>query len=129
MKNKFLSKLLSVTLGIGTILFPLTANATTFYSDYFMGTNDETEAFYLGDGTRYLYGTGYGSGFGEAMQVKEFAPDVRVAKITLTPDRYKETSFTANSTVDDDDLATEQSYYIRWRGNNSSSYAWLAISD
>jgi len=105
----------------------VSADATTYISKTLTGTSAESGYKKLGDGKRYLKGTGeYGSGHAYAMKIIKWWPDSVEASFYLTKGNSASASFKAVATTGSGE---NQSYYIRWLGNSSSSSAALKITD
>lgn len=114
-------------LALLVLLSSISVSATTYISATLTGTNAETGYKKLGDGKRYLKGTGtYGTGTAYAMKIIKYWPDKAVTSIKLSKDNTASSSFTAVSTTDSGE---NQSYYIRWEGNSSKASATLKITD
>ncbi|WP_146553438.1 MULTISPECIES: hypothetical protein [Rummeliibacillus] len=120
-------KILTFGLSIAVLGASVSAEATTYISKSLSGTNAESGYKVLGNGTRYLKGTGtYGTGNAYAMRIIPYFPDEAVANFSIKKGATGKTSFHANAT---NSSGNNQSYYIRWYGNSSNSSANLKITD
>lgn len=133
MKSKFMSKASAALICGSLLLAAIPASATTYYSDQFHGTSEEGDNVYLGDGTRYIYGSGNSgsAGKGRAMRIIPSSPDEIVGQVNILGTRYRQDDFEAVAAYDygEDESVVEQQYYIKWMGNSSSHRATLSLSD
>ncbi|MGM7634427.1 hypothetical protein [Bacillus sp. Hm123] len=118
-------KLISVGCAAAIMFSAVSASAGTYIYASVGGKSQTTYSKNLGNGKRYLTGAGVrGSGTAQAIKIIKWKPDEAVATIYLSANHRAERSFTSKAKASD---GTGQSYYIKWKGKNSSSGANVSI--
>jgi hypothetical protein len=109
-------------LSLGFVFLPTLSVSATTYLERTVGGVDQTTSYVkLGSGTRYLKAkASYSNGSAYAFKINAWAPDVSVATLSGVTNGQgeKSKSFTSVGTTSS---GANQSYYIRWKGTNTSS--------
>lgn len=118
-------KIIAFGFAASVVAASVSASAGTLGSTPLSGTNSDSSEVHLGSGDHTLKATGTrGSGEAFAKKVNKLFPDSTVAQVDVTSPYSSSDGFTAVNSTN----GANQSYYVKWKGNSSTSSAQVEIT-